>query len=257
MNTPAPPSLRVVGIPGLPEIEPGDDLADLILSGVRRAGFGVAAGDVLVCTQKIVSKAEGRLVRVDGITPSPRAREWADAWGRDPRVIEIALQESVRVVRMERGVLIAETRQGFICANAGVDTSNVRAGWAALLPADPDGSARRLCAALRAACHVPIGVIVSDTFGRPWREGQTNVAIGVAGLRPIADYRGSLDRQGQVLRSTAIAVADELAAAAEIVMGKTLGIPVAIVSGSGVRVGEVEEGSGRDLLRRSEEDLFR
>lgn len=251
------PTLRIVGVPGLPEVQPGDDLTQLIVAAIQRAALTLSAADIVVCTQKIVSKAEGRLVRIDSIEPSDRAREWAGAWNRDARVIELSLQEAARIVRMERSVLITQTRHGFICANSGVDTSNVSAGWAALLPVDPDASARRLCAELRAAFDAPVGVIISDTFGRPWREGQTNVAIGVSGLRPIIDYRGSLDRQGQLLRSTAIAVADELAAAAEIVMGKTLGIPIAIVSGSGVEIGGVDEGSGRDLLRRHEEDLFR
>ncbi len=257
MTAPDLPALGVVGVPGLPEVQPGDDLGQLIATAIERAGLALTSGDVLVCTQKIVSKSEARLVRLDSVVPSQHAREWAGRWSRDPRVVELSLREATRIVRMERGVLIAETRHGFICANSGVDTSNVSAGWAALLPFDPDASARRLTAALRTAFNARVGVIISDTFGRPWREGQTNVAIGVAGLRPITDYRGSLDRHGQVLRSTAIAVADELAAAAEIVMGKTLGIPIAIVRGSGLEIGDVEDGSGRDLLRRPQEDLFR
>lgn len=249
--------VRVLGVDGLPEVHPGDDLADMIVSATTRSGLAVGSGDVFVCTQKIVSKSEGRLVQLDDVTPRAEARAWAERWNRDARVIELVLREAKRIVRMERGVVITETHHGFICANSGVDTSNVAAGMAALLPEDPDLSARRLCAALRAAFGVPVGVIVSDTFGRPWREGQTNVAIGVAGLRPIVDYRGTVDVHGQVLRSTAIAAADELAAAAELVMRKTLGVPVAIVSGTGMGNAEIEEGSGRDLLRRPDEDLFR
>jgi coenzyme F420-0:L-glutamate ligase/coenzyme F420-1:gamma-L-glutamate ligase len=158
---------------------------------------------------------------------------------------------------MERGVIISETRHGFICANAGVDTSNVEPGWAALLPTDPDGSAQGLCGGLREAFGVPVGVVVSDTFGRPWREGQVNVAIGVSGLSPIADYRGGADTFGQRLVSSAIAVADELAAAAELVMGKTDGVPAAIVAGTGLGIADVGQGSARALIRRAEEDMFR
>jgi coenzyme F420-0:L-glutamate ligase/coenzyme F420-1:gamma-L-glutamate ligase len=249
--------LRILGLTGMPEINPGDDLAAVTLAAVERAQIAVEPGDVLVVTQKIVSKAEDRLVRLDALTPSTLARDWADAWGKDPRVIELVLQESVRIVRMARGVIIAETRHGFVCANAGVDTSNLQPGLAARLPADPDASARRLCLDLRAAWQIPVGVVISDTFGRPWREGQTNVAIGVSGMRAILDYRGCLDTEGQKLQATAIAVADEIAAAAELVMGKTRRVPVAIVKGTGLGDAAPEHGSARDLLRRRHEDLFR
>lgn len=249
--------VHVLGLTGLPEIEAGDDLVALTVAAAARSSLGIAAGDVLVVTQKIVSKAEDRLVPLDSVTPSAQAVEWARAWRRDARVIELVLREAARIVRMERGVLIAETRHGLVCANAGVDTSNVRPGWAALLPADPDASARRLCAGLRAALGVPLGVVISDTFGRPWREGQANVAIGVAGLRPILDYRGQADSHGRRLQTTEIAVADELASAAELVMGKTLGVPVAVVSGTGLGTGREDEGRATALVRRREEDLFR
>jgi coenzyme F420-0:L-glutamate ligase/coenzyme F420-1:gamma-L-glutamate ligase len=257
MSAPGASDVRLVGLTGVPEVKRGDDLVALALAAVERSHLAVERGDVFVYAQKIVSKAEGRLVRLDSVSPSALAREWGQAWGRDPRVIELVLQEATRIVRMERGVLIAETRHGFVCANSGVDTSNIHPGEAALLPMDPDASARRLCEGLRAALRLPIGVIISDTFGRPWREGQTNVAIGVAGMRPIVDYRGSQDVHGQVLRSTEIAAADELAAAAELVMRKTLGIPIAVVKGTGLGDAGLDEGSGRALLRPREQDLFR
>jgi coenzyme F420-0:L-glutamate ligase/coenzyme F420-1:gamma-L-glutamate ligase len=257
VNAPELPALRIVGLTGIPEVQTGDDLVALIVAAVEHGRLPIENGDVFVCTQKIVSKAEGWLVCLDALSPSALAVEWARAWNRDSRVIELVLQEAVRIVRMDRGVVIAVTQHGFVCANAGVDTSNVRPGWAAKLPADPDGSARRLCAGLRARFNVPVGVIVSDTFGRPWREGQTNVAIGVAGLRPLLDYRGAADRHGQRLQATAIALADELAAAAELVMGKTRHIPVAVVKDTLLGTAAEHEGAARDLVRRPEDDLFR
>ena len=257
MNDVPVTAIRIVGLEGIPEVEPGDDLVRVTLDAIARTRVSIGPGDVFVYTQKIVSKAENCVVRLDAISPSAIARQWAETWQKDPRLIELVLQEARRIVRMERGVLITETRHGFICANSGVDASNLRPGEAARLPPDPDASARRLCTDLRATLRQTIGVIVSDTFGRPWRDGQMNVAIGVAGLRPIVDYRGSLDAQGQPLHSTAIAVADELAAAAELVMGKARGIPIAIVQGTGLGGADHDSGSGRDLLRRREEDLFR
>jgi coenzyme F420-0:L-glutamate ligase / coenzyme F420-1:gamma-L-glutamate ligase len=250
-------AVRIVAVPGLGEIRPGNDLVALIANAASAAAIPVEAGDVFVVTQKIVSKAEGALVDLDSIVPSERARTWADRWDKDPRVIELVLQQSARIVRMERGVIIAETRHGFVCANAGVDTSNVDGRFAALLPADPDASARRLCLGLCARFEVPIGVVVSDTFGRPWREGQVNVAVGVAGLLPITDYRGQADTFGRRLTASAIAVADELAAAAELVMGKTGNVPVAIVKGTGLGTGREGDGDARALIRRPEEDMFR
>jgi coenzyme F420-0:L-glutamate ligase/coenzyme F420-1:gamma-L-glutamate ligase len=249
--------IRVVAVEGLGEIAPGADLVALIANAVGAARITVDTGDVFVITQKIVSKAEGALVDLHSVVPSERALEWAREWQKDARTIELVLRESVRIVRMERGVIIAETRHGLICANAGVDTSNVPAGLAALLPADPDGSALALCSGLSARFAVALGVVVSDTFGRPWREGQTNVAIGVAGLHPIADYRGRTDTFGQRLTASAIAVADELASAAELVMGKTLGVPVAVIKGTGLGTGSQAGGTARSLLRRPEEDMFR
>lgn len=250
-------TLQVVGLSRLPEVQAGDDLVALISHAVRAAPLEVAAHDVFVVTQKVVSKAEGRLVRLDTVEPSPFARRWSETSGKDARVVELVLREAARIVRMDRGVIIAETRHGFVCANAGVDTSNVAEGWAALLPEDPDASARRLRDGLGAAFGCAVAVIVADTFGRAWREGQTNVAIGLAGLAPVLDYRGRTDAHGRRLEATAIAVADELAGAAELVMGKARGIPVAVVKG-GAGVGlTTGDGSARELRRRAEEDLFR
>jgi coenzyme F420-0:L-glutamate ligase / coenzyme F420-1:gamma-L-glutamate ligase len=244
-------ALHVFAVPGIPDVEPGDDVGALIAEAVARAGDTITSGDVVVVAQKIVSKAEGAVVRLDEVAPSPRAAEWAAAWGKDPRVVEVVLREARRIVRMERGILIAETLHGFICANAGVDASNVDRGAVTILPRDPDGSAARI----RARIGRPdIGVIVSDTFGRPWREGVLNVALGVAGLRPLLDYRGCRDVYGRELTSTVIAVADELASAAELVMRKTARLPVAIVRGAGEWLGE---GSGAELVRAAGQDLFR
>jgi coenzyme F420-0:L-glutamate ligase/coenzyme F420-1:gamma-L-glutamate ligase len=251
------PALHLIGLSGLPEVVAGDDLVALVVETVRRAALEVAARDVFVIAQKVVSKAEGRLVRLDTVEPSAIARQWSKVSRKDPRVVELVLREAVRIVRMERGVLIAETRHGFVCANAGVDTSNVPDGFAALLPEDADASARRIRTGLSAAFGCAVAVIVADTFGRPWREGQTNVAIGLAGLSPIRDYRGQTDTHGHVLQTTAIAVADELAAAAELVMGKTRGVPVAVVKGAGAIDLISGEGSARELRRPPEQDLFR
>jgi coenzyme F420-0:L-glutamate ligase/coenzyme F420-1:gamma-L-glutamate ligase len=257
-GAPAPtPTLQVIGVDGMPEVAAGDDLVSLTLRAIERAGMRLLAGDVLVFTQKVLSKAEQKLVRLDEVVPSPTARDWAERWGGDARVVELVLREAKRVVRMERGIVITETRHGFVCANSGVDVSNVPEGWAALLPHDPDASARKLCRGLRDGSGARVGVIVSDTFGRPWRDGQIDVAIGVAGVRAILDYRGVHDSQGRPLRSTRIAVADELAAAAELVMGKTRGVPVAIVRGTGLALTALEDETGRTLLRPSEQDLFR
>lgn len=254
--TPTSTELRVIviGVPGIPEVAPGDDLVALIAAAVARAAIAVTAGDVFVVAHKIVSKAEGRLVRLAEVEPSALAERWGAQTGRDPRLVELALRESTRIVRMDRGVLIAETRHGFVCANAGVDGSNVGDGFAALLPEDPDASAGRLCAGLTRALGVETAVIVSDTFGRAWREGQVNVALGVAGLRPLIDYRGGADTFGRRLQATVIAVADELASAAELVMRKTAGVPVAIVRGARYEAGS---GAARALIRPPSQDLFR
>jgi coenzyme F420-0:L-glutamate ligase/coenzyme F420-1:gamma-L-glutamate ligase len=248
------PRLEVFGIRGLPELRPGDDLSGLALAAAAAQGTPFASGDVVVLSQKAVSKAEGRLVRLDDVTPSALAVEVGRAHKKDPRLIEVILRESRRIVRMDRGVLITETRHGQICANAGVDQSNVGLGWASLLPEDPDASARAFAERVRAAMGFDVAVVVADTFGRPWREGLVNVAIGVAGLRSLQTYLGVPDAHGYTLQATILAVADELAGAAELVMGKLDQVPVAVVRGYRYEPGS---GSARELLRDPNMDLFR
>jgi coenzyme F420-0:L-glutamate ligase/coenzyme F420-1:gamma-L-glutamate ligase len=249
-----PPRYEVIGVEGIGEVRPGDDVARLVVDAAARQRTAVAAGDVLVLSQKIVSKSEGRLLRLSDVTPSAMAATFAAELGRDSRLIEVILRESRRVVRMDRGVLVTETRHGWVCANAGVDQSNVDADMVALLPEDPDRSARAFRDAVRALTGAEVSVIVADTFGRPWREGLVNIAIGVAGLAPLKSYLGNHDPAGRPLQATILAVADELAAAAEPVMGKLDRIPAAIVRG--LPVAPSEEGS-KALLRDPARDLFR
>jgi coenzyme F420-0:L-glutamate ligase/coenzyme F420-1:gamma-L-glutamate ligase len=252
-----PASLSIHPVAGLPEVQPGDDLARLMLEALAAGGLPLADGDVLVVAQKVVSKAEGARVALASITPSPFARTWAARWNRDPRLVELVLRESRRLVRMERGLIIAETRHGFVCANAGVDLSNAGGtDVAILLPEDPDRSARRLREALRAGSGREVAVIVADTFGRPWRVGLTQVALGVAGLAPVVDYRGQADGDGRPLHVTEIAVADELACAADLACGKERHVPAAIVRGYVHPAGQAE-GDGQALLRDPQFDLFR
>lgn len=241
-------------MPGLPEVVAGDDPAALIVAAARASDIEILQGDVLVIAQKIVSKAEGRTVRLDSVEPSELARSWAARYDKDARAVEVALRESRRIVRMERGVLISETRHGFVCANAGVDSSNTPEGTVVLLPEDPDASARRIQSALEGEFEVGIAVIISDTFGRPWREGLVNVALGVAGIAPLIDYRGERDSHGRQMRVTVIAVADELASAAELIMRKTDGVPVVIIRGFAY---QARETSAAELIRRPDLDLFR
>jgi coenzyme F420-0:L-glutamate ligase/coenzyme F420-1:gamma-L-glutamate ligase len=249
------PRIEVLGLPGLPEVTAGADLAELALAGCTRARIDVRDSDVFVFTQKIVSKAEGRFVSLDEVKPSGLARRFAEAWGRDSRVVEVALAEARRIVRMDRGVLITETAHGLVCANSGVDASNVPPdGVLCLLPEDPDRSARTLRTSIEERTGRRVAVIVTDTFGRPWREGQTNVAIGVDGMAPLEDYRGQVDPRGRPLSVTVIAVADEIASAAELVMGKLDRVPIAVVRGYSWKPGE---GGARALLRDPEQDMFR
>jgi len=234
----------------LPEIRTGDDLAVLIREAARREDQLIEASAVVVVAQKIVSKAEGAVIDLRSVQPSRMAAQWAAEWNKDPRLIEAILMQTRRIVKMDRGVLIAETRHGFVCANAGVDQSNAGGKDLALvLPADPDASAQRLREGL--GCGA---VIVIDTFGRPWREGLVDVAIGIAGMEPLQDHRGSVDRGGRMLASTIIAVADQLAAAAGLVMRKADGCPVALIRGFEWQPGH---GSIAALLRSPEQDLFR
>lgn len=247
-----PPPIRLVPLAGLPEIEPGHDLATSLRAAARAAGVTLAGNIVVVC-QKVVSKAEGRLVALADVEPGAEARRIAEAHGRDARQVEVVLRESRRIVRRGHGVLITETHHGFVCANAGVDLSNAPGvDIAVLLPEDPDASARRLYEALSGEAG-PTPVIVSDTFGRPWRDGLVDVALGCAGLAPIRDDRGTLDRSGRELVVTRPATADQLAAAAGLLMWKGAGIPAVVVEGYPFE----GDGSVRELLRDPSTDLFR
>ena len=249
-----PPRYEVIGIEGIGEIQPGDDIAAIVVDAAARQRTPLTSGDVVVLSQKIVSKSEGRLLRLPEIIPSPMAATFAAGLGRDPRLIEVILRESRRVVRMDRGVLVTETHHGWVCANAGVDQSNVDADVVALLPVDPDGSARAFRDAVRTRTRAEVHVIIADTFGRPWREGLVNIAIGVAGFAPILSYLGQQDPAGRPLQATILAIADELAGAAEPVMGKLDRIPAALVRG--LPLAPSEEGS-KALLRDPARDLFR
>jgi coenzyme F420-0:L-glutamate ligase/coenzyme F420-1:gamma-L-glutamate ligase len=241
-------------IPGIPEIRKGQNLGRLIALAARRAGIVLEAGDILVVAQKIISKAEGRIVALSTVKPSPRALALAKKLSGDPRLMEVILRESKRVVRSER-VLIVETHHGFVCANAGVDHSNVAGrDCVTLLPKSPDRSARQLAAALRKQTGKRVAVIISDTFGRPWRLGLINVAIGAAGVPTMIDLRGKRDRHRKLLRATVVAVADELAAAGGLLMGKAAGTPVVVIRGYRCRF--VQDPASR-IIRPAEEDLFR
>ncbi len=249
----------ILPVAGLPEIEPGADLPSLLAEAISASVGDVQDGDVLVVTHKAVSKAEGRLVDLRTITPSFAAQKWADTWGKDARQVEVVLQQAKRIVRMHHGLIVAETEHGFICANAGVDASNASLEQVVLLPHDPDASAAALRDALLtrffgADSSARLGVVITDSFGRPWRNGIVNVAIGVAGIAPLADYRGQHDPAGYELRATVLAVADELAGAAELVMHKTHRVPVAIVRNY---LWHGTEGSGRDLVMPEERNLFK
>jgi coenzyme F420-0:L-glutamate ligase/coenzyme F420-1:gamma-L-glutamate ligase len=248
--------VRVLPLRGLPEIRQGNDLGTLLLNAAERAPVeGLRDGDVLVVTHKIVAKAEGCSVDLRTVEPSPFARMVAERWGKDARQVEVVLRESARIVRMDRGVIICETHHGFVCANAGVDRSNAGADETVLtLPRAPDLSAQVIRAAVSQRTGVTVAVVVSDTFGRAWREGLVNVAIGCAGLRPLRDERDRVDADGYVLKASILAVADELASAAELVMGKLGGIPAAVIRSYAYDVGE---GSARELQRAPEKDMFR
>ena len=243
--------IRVFGLPGIPEVEPGDDLAGLLADAAGRAG-GLEDGDVVVVAQKVVSKSEGRIVRLTDVVASQQAVELAA--DRDPRHVQVILDESARIVRSRPPLVIAETRHGFVCASAGVDASNAKgAGTLILLPLDPDASAAALRDGLRERTGREVGVIVSDSFGRAWRQGTTEVALGVAGVTALLDLNGRRDAAGYELHATLIARADELASAAELVLGKLERVPAAVIRG----VDAAGDGTGRDLVMPLERDLFR
>ncbi len=251
--------LRIIPIRGIGEIATGTDLGALLFNALRTQDLSLQEGDILVVTQKIVSKAEGRVVYLNDIQPSPFAQQYAQQWQKDARHVEVVLRESKRIVRMDHGVLISETQHGFICANAGVDESNVAGkDQLTLLPLDSDLSARHIRARLQQLAEKNetwnIAVLISDTWGRPWRNGQVNMAIGSAGIATQADYRGQRDPYGYEMRASVIAVADELAAAAELVMGKIDRIPVALIRGYMYTPGA---GDARSLIRDSAIDMFR
>ena len=250
--------VEVIPVEGVPEVEPGDRLGELLARAVAEGGEALAPADVIVVSQKIVSKAEDRLMRLADIEPGERAQELAARLGKDARLVELILTETEEIVRADRDVLIVESVSGWISANAGIDASNVPGTErVSLLPADPDASARRLRAELRGAAEAAPAVVIADSFGRPWRLGQVDVAIGCAGLAPTDDWRGRHDRHGAELAATAIAIADEVAAAADLARSKDEGIPAALVRGIG-RFVTPEDGPGAGALRRPrDEDLFR
>jgi len=246
--------IEIIPLAGIPEVSKGDDLAALILDAASRSSLSFKDGDVVVVKHKIVSKAEGRVVMLSAVVPGRKARALAKKEGKDPRLVELMLQESVRVVRAGHGVIITETKQGFVCANSGIDQSNVGKGSVALLPVDPDRSAHRLHRELEKRTRKALAVLVTDTFGRPWRLGQTDVAIGCSGVLPLVDYAGRRDKFGYELRVTEPSVVDEMAGAAELAIGKLNGIPVAIVRG--VEYVRGEKGV-KEMLMPPERDLFR
>ncbi len=254
-------SIEIIPLAALPEVEEGADLGALLLEAAPPGGF--LPGDLVVVAQKVVSKAEGAVVDLGSVSPSRRAREIAESSGKDPRLVEVILQQARRIVKFERGVLITETHHGLVCANSGVDASNVPSNALAnalgdervsVLPADPDRSARAIRKVLEQSAGGPVGVIISDSFNRPWREGSINVAIGVSGFSPLLDRRGESDDYGRPLQATVVSVADEIASAAQLVIGESGRRPAAIVRGYSY---EPSEGSASELMRDPATDLFR
>jgi coenzyme F420-0:L-glutamate ligase/coenzyme F420-1:gamma-L-glutamate ligase len=247
--------IRIIPVRGIPEVGQGDDLAELIGDALIKGGIALEDGDVVVVAQKVVSKEGGHMATLTEVEPSALAETFAELYEKDARKVEVVLREARRVVRMERGVLIVETKHGFVCANAGVDTSNVEGEEVlSLLPPDPDADARRIREELERRFGARLAVIISDTFGRPWREGQTNVAIGVAGMMPLRSYVGQQDVFGYEMHVTSLCLADEIAGAAELVQGKVEKVPVAIVRGA---VYDRGEGDASMIVRPAEKDLFR
>ena len=250
--------LSAVALDGLPEVSAGDDLAELADSALRRGGHSLQPGDVLVIAHKVVSKSEGRTRALSTVEPTERATELAATLDKDPRLIQVILDESGQILRAERGVLICVTPHGFVCANAGVDASNVPAReTVVLLPRDPDASARTIRRRLRELTGVAPGLLITDSFGRAWRHGQSEVAIGCAGLQPLEDWRGRRDAEGRELRATWIAVADQLAAAADLVRTKDGRLPVVLIRGLARHVMPEDGPGAAALLRAGDEDLFR
>jgi coenzyme F420-0:L-glutamate ligase/coenzyme F420-1:gamma-L-glutamate ligase len=254
-SVPSPLTLSIIPVHGIPEVRPNDDLVGFLLAAVAAARDKLLDGDILVIAQKVVSKSEGRVVRLADVVPSERALAMAEESGKDARQLEVVLGETKQIIRWERGVLISETRHGFVCANAGVDRSNAGApDTVVLLPIDPDASATRIRDEITKRAHATVAIVITDTFGRAWREGHTNVAIGIAGLPALKRYVGQRDPEGYELRVTEIAVADEIAAAAELVMGKLDRCPVAIVRGLTF---EDSAETAQEYVRPASRDMFR
>ena len=252
--------VEVLAVNGVGEVAAGDELAELILDALPGSGIEPLDDDVFVVAEKIVSKAEGRILELEGVRPSTLARDWAERYGHDARQVQVVLDESVRIVRMDRGVLIGETRHGFVCANAGVDRSNAPPGCVLLLPEAPDWSASKLRRELQAATGARIAVLITDTWGRPWRVGIVNFAIGAAGMPVMRDHRGERDPTGRRLDTTVVAIGDEVAAAAGLVMGKLSRVPVAVVRGIELSAADPSggaHGAAVELIRPADEDLFR
>jgi len=248
-------AISIIPIPGIPQVRPGDDLTTFLLDAIDKAAIGVQNGDVFVICQKVISKAEGAIVDLRTIEPSPFSQHIAGQWEKDPRMVEVVLRESSRIVRMKNGVVITETKHGWVCANSGVDASNSYSDDIVIvLPKDPDASARRIRNEVQARRKTTIAVIITDTFGRPWRDGLVEFALGVAGIDPLLDLRGQSDLQGRELHHTVVAVADELAAAAGLLMEKDAAIPAVLIRG--YRYSAVE-GDSKKLIRPAEADLFR
>ncbi len=248
------PSITIIPIYGIPRVRKGQDISALVISAMDKSALKLQDGDVVVITQKVVSKAEGMAIDLTEVRPSRKARRLGRSVGKDPRVVELILREGKRVVRSGHGVIITETRHGFVCANSGVDQSNVDEGYATILPVDPDSSARRIRRGLEKRTGRKVAVVITDTFGRPWREGQVDVAIGCSGIRPLSSLKGKLDPYGYRLKVTEPAVVDEIAAASELVMRKLEMVPAALVRGVRYERGETGIGS---LIRQRKFDLFR
>jgi coenzyme F420-0:L-glutamate ligase/coenzyme F420-1:gamma-L-glutamate ligase len=252
--------IELIPVGGIPEVKPGDDLGELIADAVGAAGIGLTHDDVVVVTQKVVSKAEGRVVDLESVDPRPQATEWAEQWGKDARQVELVLRESADVVRWaDGGLIISRTRHGFVCANAGVDVSNTGRGAgerATLLPEDPDASARSIRDRLVELTGSRSAVLVTDSFGRPWRDGITDVTIGAAGIDVLADLRGTPDADGKEMHATVVAVADELASAADLAAGKASGLPVVVVRGYRYARPEGEDQGARPLVMDRARNLF-
>jgi coenzyme F420-0:L-glutamate ligase / coenzyme F420-1:gamma-L-glutamate ligase len=247
-------SIEIIPVAGLDEVATGQDVGQLIVTACKKSSVVLKNRDIVIVTHKIVSKAEGRVIDLSTITPSSFAKKSGAHLGKDPRQVEVILSESRRLVKMVRGLIIAETPHGFVCANAGVDQSNVDLGKIVLLPKKPDESAKRIREVIKQSAKTDVAVIISDTFGRPWREGQVDVAIGLSGLDPFVDYRGRTDQYGYNLKATVICVADELASAAELCMNKLDRVPVAIIRGYPYSQKEVPS---KQLARKPSRDLFR